>query len=75
MKDQFYLTSWIPDGDGEGCRLMERAGAEDGGDAITAEFSRYPAPLGEQLANAALAAANTYAAANPNAFGDIEEAA
>lgn len=66
---RFYLTEWKPDdGDGEICRLMAREGADDGGDAIMAEFSRYPNPLGEQLAQAALAAANAYAEANPISF-------
>lgn len=64
VESRFYLTEWKDDdADGETCRLMEREGAEDGGDAIVAEFSRYPAPLGEQLAKAALKAANAYAEA------------
>lgn len=75
MKDQFYLTPWTPEADGEGCKLMERAGADDGAEAIAAEFSRYPAPLGELLARTACMMANAYAAANPNSFGEIEEAA
>lgn len=65
---KFYLTEWKPEGDGETCRLMQREGSDDGGDAIMAEFSRYPHPLGEQLATAALAAANAYAEANPVEF-------
>ena len=71
-KGQFYLTPWKAEGDGEVCKLMERSGAEDGADATTAEFSRCPAPLGEQLANTALAAANAYAEANPNAFAELD---
>lgn len=54
---KFYLTEWKPDGDGETCKLMEREG-DNGDDVVVAEFSRYPAPLGERLAAIALAAAN-----------------
>ncbi|TXM72179.1 hypothetical protein FV226_13195 [Methylobacterium sp. WL12] len=72
-QDRFYLTAWTPEGDGETRKLMERAGTDDGGDAVTAEFSRYPAPLGEQLADTALSAANAYAEANPNSFAPVEE--
>lgn len=71
-KGHFYLTPWKAEGDGEVCKLMERSGAEDGSDAVTAEFSRYPAPLGEQLSNAALVTANAYADANPNAFAELD---
>lgn len=58
---RFYLTKWKPDGDSTVCRLMEREGSDDGTDAIVAVFTMHPFPLGEQLAEAALAAANTYA--------------
>lgn len=59
-EDRFYLSAWTPKDDSEIRYLMEREGADDGGDAIVAEFSRYPAPLGEQLAAAALATANAF---------------
>ncbi|KQO58071.1 hypothetical protein ASF24_15640 [Methylobacterium sp. Leaf86] len=72
-EDQFYLTSWKDEGDAEGCRLMLRGGADDDEDAFMAEFSRYPAPIGEQLAYAALKAANAYALANPERFDCFEE--
>lgn len=75
-KGHFYLSEWKPEGDGEVCHLMQRRGAEDGRDAIVAEFSRYPHPLGEQLAQAALANVYAYAEANPDGFdADAAEAA
>ncbi|GJD42250.1 hypothetical protein AFCDBAGC_0085 [Methylobacterium cerastii] len=61
VEGRFYLTKWRSDGDGETCRLMEREGADDGEDAIVAEFSRYPFPLGDHLAETALTAALAYA--------------
>jgi hypothetical protein len=50
----FYLTSWEPEGDGEICHLMEREGGDGGQDVISATFSRYPAPFGEEMAANAL---------------------
>ncbi|KQO89449.1 hypothetical protein [Methylorubrum sp. SL192] len=60
---RFYLTKWKDEGDSVVCRLMEREGSDDGTDAIVAEFSMHPAPLGERLAVDALATANAYAEA------------
>lgn len=58
---RFYLTKWKNEGDSTVCRLMEREGADDGTDAVVAEFSMHPSRLGEQLAHAALERANEYA--------------
>ncbi|MBK3405092.1 hypothetical protein H0176_00560 [Methylorubrum populi] len=55
---RFYLTKWKDEGDSAVCKLMERDGADDGTDAIVAEFSMHSAPLGERLAAIDLAAAN-----------------
>lgn len=58
--ERFYLTKWKEEGDTRICRLMQRGGMDDGTDGVMAEFTFYPAPLGKQLAEAALAVANAY---------------